>query len=326
MAACKVDPAIPKIVGTNQECEIFPELSMSYFVSERFQYQKPFFNPINKNEFIYNFIDYELSEFKLMKYNFETKEKTEIANNIKLINQAKWSRKGWIAFDDFPSYQIWIIKDNGDSLIQKTQNKYNLWPVWNVNGDKLYWNHSPVLGVPSFFLKQGLYNEHTDSISKYGDDYDGYTSRNDVSSNNNLLSGMFFTSNQQFNLSYADLSRNKFEFKSIITDSPEILSSSSVLGLCWSYDNQNIFFSVYNSGLYIANINTKQKNKLITFCDNKKYGAISASNDGKYLIAERIDRRLEYTSDGQPTGKIIEQSSIYLIDLQTLEETKVNLD
>ena len=64
----------------------------------------------------------------------------------------------------------------------------------------------------------------------------------------------------------------------------------------------------------------------MVFCDSKRYTKISCSPDGTRLIGERIDSYLEKNSNGSPTGKIIENSNIYLIDLQTLKETKINLE
>ena len=62
------------------------------------------------------------------------------------------------------------------------------------------------------------------------------------------------------------------------------------------------------------------------FCDTKRYETISCSADGKKLIGERVDSYLVKDNEGNATGRIMENSSIYLIDLETLEETKINLD
>ena len=74
------------------------------------------------------------------------------------------------------------------------------------------------------------------------------------------------------------------------------------------------------------NINNGSYTKLISFCDSKRYKSISCSPDGLKLIGERIDSYLKKDLNGNPTGQIIEKSSIYLIDLQTLKETKINLE
>ncbi len=120
MTSCLKDKVISTPSGEG-DCYSFGVLpSLTYFSNERFQYQAPYFNPNNVNEFVYNYKDFELDEYKLMKYNIQTGEKTVLANNVKIISQPKWSRKGWIAFDNVfnQNYQIWIIKDNGDSLKQ----------------------------------------------------------------------------------------------------------------------------------------------------------------------------------------------------------------
>ena len=272
-----------------------------------------------------NYTDLELNVCKLIKHDLETGIETELANNVKIITQPKWSKKGWIAFDNVfdQNYQIWIIKDNGDSLTQFTNKKYNFYPVWDAVGTNLYWRHSPVLGVPTYFLKQGLYNSNIDTIMANDDIYDGYTSYNDISINNILVSNIFINNNSHI----ACTSINNISFNSLINLNEEDLYG--LTGLSWSNNNEIVYFTVYNNshndGLFKIDIISGNYEKLIEFCNSKRYKQISCSNNGEKIIGERIDSYLIKNSENEATGEIVENSSIYLIDLITFEETKVNI-
>lgn len=296
-------------------------IGLSWFSSERLQYQTPYFNPNNDNEFVYNFKDYELGQYKLMKYNLQTGVKTELANNVKIITQPKWSRKGWIAFDNVfnNNYQISIIKDNGDSIKEITENKYNLFPVWDATGNNLYWQHSPVLGHPYYFVKQNLNTSIRDTILQNGDAHNGYVSLAEFSKSNKLIAKTHI-----LNKASIGLATNSFDFSSLINLSTAFLNT--LTGLTCLYDSETAYFTIYHNGLFKLNIQTGNYTKLIEFCDTKRYKSISCSSDGKRLIAERVDSYLAKNNDGKPTGQIVENSSIYLIDLETLEETKINLE
>lgn len=79
-------------------------------------------------------------------------------------------------------------------------------------------------------------------------------------------------------------------------------------------------------GLFKINTLTGKKERLICVCQSKFYNKISCSPDGKYLITERVDSQLEKDTIGNLTGKIIQSSTICLIDLVTLNESKLNLE
>ena len=65
---------------------------------------------------------------------------------------------------------------------------------------------------------------------------------------------------------------------------------------------------------------------LIEFCDSKSYGNISCSSDGQTLLTSRTDSYKKKDSLGNPIHPIHVKASIYLIDLNTLVETKINLE
>jgi len=324
LLACRKDKAIAYPVDNNLECSDFDwggkTIALTWFSSERFQYQTPYFNPNNNNEFVYNYKDYELNEYKLMKYNIQTAVKTELASNVKIINQPKWSRKGWIAFDNVygANYQMWIVKDNGDSLTQFTTNTSNLFPAWDATGDNLYWQHSPVLGIPYYLFKKGLYSSIVDTVMRDGDINEGYSAYNDISIDNKIISKVGI--GNKTHIGYTDL--NNISFTSLID-----LEQSNLIGLrglIWSNNSQIAYF--LHGGLYKLNIASKKHTLLMDFCETKKYIKISCSSNGKKLIGERVDSYIKKDVNGNITGQIVGNSTIYLIDLETLEETKINLE
>ncbi|MEX1192400.1 MAG: hypothetical protein WEA99_10540 [Brumimicrobium sp.] len=325
--ACRKDKPVPS-VEESSECKSFSKdlPPQTYFTNERFQYKAPHFNPNNSNEFIYHFRDYEQNEFQLLKYNLLTKQKTLIVESGKIANQPKWSSDGLIAYTHHVGYvdHIYLVKDNGDSLTQLTDNVHNMFPVWSSTGDELYWAYTPNLGIPYYFLKQNLDNSYPDTILQDGDSYGGYATYNSISHSNKLLS-LTLIGNKK-HIAWTSLNETPITYSSIANMS-QAFDYPSVSGLCWSSDEEYVYATVNGkeNGLYKIDINSSSKELLIPFCETKSYRSISASSDGNYLIGERIDRHLHLDDQSNPTGEIIENSSIYLIDLHTLEETKIDL-
>jgi len=329
MISCRKDKVVPAPSGVDN-CTNFENLpSLTFFTKGRFQYQTPYFNPNNLNEFVFNYKDFELEEYELVKYNIQTGVKTIIAENVNIISQPKWSRKGWVAVDNVynQNYQLWIVKDNGDSLIQKSISGGNIFPSWDSTGEYLYWQYSPNIppAFPYYFFKQGLYSSFTDTIMRDCDINHGYAGYSDISIDNILLTNTSI--NNEIHFAYAPLS--SLSFTSIFNNLSKF-NTDFMRGVSWSNNSQIGYFTFFNNsssdGLYKININSGTCTKLLDFCNSKRYQSISCSSDGKKLLGERVDSYLVKDGSGNPTGQIVENSSIYIIDLETLKETKINLD
>lgn len=331
--ACQKDKPTPCFETNDANCLDFEDLEtyqgITTFVKERFQYQTPSYNPNNPNEFVYNYKDLELNEFQLVKFNITTGIKTILANNVKIISQPKWSRKGWIAFDNVfnQNYQLWIVKDNGDSLIQKSVTGGNIFPAWDSAGDNLYWQNSPHSppAYPYYFFKQGIYSSITDTVMRDGDVNQGYAGYNEISRQNILLTNTLI--NNEIHFAYAPLSL--LSFTSIFNNLSQF-NTGFMRGVSWSDNSQIAYFSFYNNnetdGLYKLNISSGSYTRLIDFCHSKRYNSISCSSNGTEIIGERIESYLKKNSEGNITGQIVEKSCIYVINLETLTETKINLE
>lgn len=297
----------------------FPETGIIYdYYMYGKQYMSPCFNPNNSNEFVYYFRDYDNGTTQLKKYNIATGENSVIVNSGKIHGQPKWGKNGWIAYTSAPAYvgHIYVVKDNGDSLRQFTDNLHNLSPVWSDTSNDLYWVHSPDLGSQWYYLKQNLNENQSDTIA-----FNGFQStdilNNKILLTRNIEPAGYYGAPSYFG--YYDLDTySAFTIDNFIpfikVNVPYV-----VQGICWSNTNSAFFYTSNKDGLYMVNSQTGQPYNLIPFCDSKRYETISCSSDGKYLVAERVDSSIE-------SGKIIEKRKIYLIDLVTLKEIEVNLE
>lgn len=332
VSACKKDKPSPikcdELLGDwekDEGCYNFKLPPMNFFVSEANMYKQPCFNPNNQNEFVFHFRDNTQRKSQLVKYNILTKQKTVLyeSSEYSIWGQPKWSKKGWIAFTRTRAYvdHVFIVKDNGDSLRQFTQNTANYDPAWDAKGDYLYWTHSPVLAVPHFFLKKGLYSSVIDTVLKSDGENQGYSTYNEISLYNTLFSKTVV--NGTFSLGKADLAMQALTLTEIIDiDNPKYVG---VLGIASSNHPNEIYVSFSGNGLYRVNTSTKYMILMMPFCMSKWYSVISCSADGRFLVGERIDSHLAKDEDGNPTGERILKSTIWLVDTKTFKELKIDL-
>jgi len=315
---------IPKPIKVNtEECiELDFDLGGGLWITtlgkDRFQYKKPQFNPNNNDEFIYVYNDLELFEKQLIKYNLKTLTKTVLVDNARLVTQPKWSRKGWVAFDNVITYKTSILKDNGDSLTDFATNAASIYTAWDATGSNLYYQHTPALGVPYYLFKQNLETKIIDTILFPYDEHSGYAVFNDISIDNKIISVVGINNQKHIGVTNLD----DFSFKSLINLEADSLRAE---GLCWSNTSDFAYLSAYLDGLYRIDISTGEYELLLEYCSSKQYKNISCSPDGTKIIAERIDSYVDKDVNGNITGKIVQNSSIYIFDLLTLTETKINL-
>src|SRR5690606_12569495 len=170
-----------------------------------------------------------------------------------------------------------------------------------------------------------LGGENIDTVLCSSGENLGFCSKSDVSFENNLL-GHTFVNNKNY-IGFANL--NDFDLSlSGIIDYNAIFDYPNPQGLSWHSSGLHFYVSHLGGdkrGMFKVNLNGDIQ-QLKKYCDNKGYSIISCSKDGKKLIAERVESFLERDSDNNPTGKIIQKSSIWLIDTETLKETRINLE
>ncbi|MEZ4826022.1 MAG: hypothetical protein R3C61_06970 [Bacteroidia bacterium] len=105
-----------------------------YLRTDSLLWYSPRYNPRNPDEIIYTLIFSGKLGGELWKFNLCTGENLRLATDVMLYPN-DWSKKGWILFHR-TDYQIWKIKDNGDSLQQITNQYANYTPRWLGGGDQ----------------------------------------------------------------------------------------------------------------------------------------------------------------------------------------------
>lgn len=303
-------------------CKQAPQFIFSSFTEDRFQYKSPYFNPLNGNEICYFYRDNQESIYSLVKYNFVTGVKFELVSDVRINTKAVWNTKGWIAFDKFEDAQIWAVKEDGDSLFQVTQDIYNFFPSWSASGKQLYFRHTPTIGIPYYFVRFNFTTFEIDTLLQDGDTHNGYVVYNDIDTSNIMIAQTLF--NGYHALGLFDLDKGMNQFTELLN-----LEMSEWMGLSdvtISPDGQKSYAAVTPHGIFEIDNLSGAITKIIDFCWDKKYHKISISPDGRFLVSERVDSYLDLTENGNPTGRIVRNSNIYLINLETLEETKINIE
>jgi Tol biopolymer transport system component len=88
----------------------------------------PQFNPNNPYEIAY-IVTFNSGLRQLYKFNFKTGVKTYLTDNV--LDEFSWGSNEWILLSGC-DYQIWKIKDNGDSMTRITNTSaINSNPLWS---------------------------------------------------------------------------------------------------------------------------------------------------------------------------------------------------
>ena len=180
--------------------------------------------------------------------------------------------------------------------------------------------HSTNLAFPYYFLKKGLYSTNVDTVLQNGDVNNGVATYGDIKFNKLLA---ITNINNKNSAAITDL--NTINFNSLL-NTENIFGDVRPSSMCWSNTEEFMYLTYSNLGLYKHNINAGTYELLIEFCDSKSYGNISCSSDGQTLLTSRTDSYKKKDSLGNPIHPIHVKASIYLIDLNTLVETKINLE
>lgn len=167
-------------------------------------------------------------------------------------------------------------------------------------------------------MRQRLYSSQIDTV------YHGYSFYMNISWQNRMFAEFYNGVSMQFGTSPISSSLN---FLSLVDAGANNFVGLS--GTSWSGSEDEIYFSCINgfdnSGLYRMSASSGSYEKLVDYCDNRHYMVISCSSDDNSLIVEKVLSTLIMIDD-KPTGEIRRKSKIYLLDLETFEETEIHLD
>lgn len=188
---------------------------------------------------------------QLVKYNLKTTQKTVLTNNMRFIEEPAWSSQGWIAFAHYPSYQIYLLKDDGSGLTQFTEDATNLFPRWSSYGNYLHWGHAAVLAQNTKWLRKSSSNHSMDTVSYgSGDANSLQVSNTKISRINKILTAKLF--NNVWYWAHTHLDESPFNFIPII-DVSKLPNEERFP--CRSYESQKIYISHYFLGeIYCINV------------------------------------------------------------------------
>lgn len=323
VTSCKKDQNYGSGMTYNPDCDIEFDYSFGVgsieHIEDSVQFKMACFNPNNPNEIVYQYIDWTNYNFEVRKYNLITHATQTLVIDFFMNALPAWSIDGVIAMND-PGGVLYTVNDDGSNFSQFTSFGGNWNFAWAF-GNNLVWGHQDQGNGLRYNFIKSLTDPVHDTLMNPGQGLNKFV----ISSNNKFLVS---TNNTFYSV---QLSPNQSYSLADFQVTPNELIGSSH-GLTWHPSGTKFYTSVYpngegsDPGLYEVQYPSGISKRLIKYCDSKQYSRISCSPDGKFLVAERIDCTQEFTSQGNFNGNINVNTSIYLFNLATRQEIKVNLE
>lgn len=287
------------------------------------QHTLPAFNPNDANEFAYQ--HFENGIYQLRRHNIQTGENVLLMDNVNLISKPSWSSTDWIAFDSYPLYRIRAIHARNETIAQVSDEIYGLYPLWMPSGEEIMYQYSPVLANPFYLIRKGLNNGQV--LAAPADTlFFGWHSRMAVAKNAPIIAGRFEDGGIS-QLAVGNAQNELFQPEVPVELNKHILYSISSVSV--APDGNTLYFSTYlnnpDDGLFKVDVASGTLDKVLGHCRREQITDTDCSPDGNQLIMVRQHERFGYHENGQPDGKIYQQSRIYLLNLQTGEEQLIEL-
>ncbi|MDD3005949.1 hypothetical protein, partial [Flavobacterium sp.] len=278
------------------------------FGFDSLQFRFPVFNPNNPHEIIYQYINYQTDVFQLLKYNYTTKQKQMLVDNFRTSFQPEWSRLNFI---EYYNYFVQPVKINlNGEFIPPNANPFTGSVIGLPNGKEVVWNNG------NSIFKKNINQNKIDTLVK------------DISSKVYFSTTGIALFRNIDGFQYTDLN-SLTESSTVDYKQISINIQGSIPGLCWHPSGKKFYvsqiFDYEKSGIYEVEFPSGKARKIIQFCDKRVYKSLSCSTNGNYLVGEGIDMYQQFDNQGNFTGKIFENSNIYLINIQTSEEIKLDL-
>lgn len=305
-------------------CDEFTDSELDNSIQSKELFGTPCFNPNNNSQFVYSYWDLETTTFQLRLHNLSTCEDKLLVDNVSVISQPKWSKSGIITFDNSLNYKVSVVNENSGSLYEIDYPTANLYPSINTYGTRLFWCHSPTLGVPYFYLSANLNGSDIDTLLTSEGQNLGFSGYSDLNDSNWIVCKTFI--NNEEHLAVKNLNVPESDFISLLNLTQ--MDMRGIDGICWSGNSEHVFFTIpssiiaENRGLFKINVSNSKITRLIKFCPSKRMKSVSCSSDDKNLLVEMI---LYERENNQNTNLIVCKSHICRIELSSLKQTIINI-
>lgn len=296
-------------MNIKEQCEELEALvdmqGMPLFYQVYPSYGVPCFNPNNPDEIIFFYAKENAGPpHKLVKYNLSSKEYQTIYEGQFGI-RPRWSKKGWILLSLWnelgnDGFNIWKIKENGDSLTQLTTTGNCFAPEWNKNGDKFIYQFANVFPDPVFI---------TADVNGVAID----TFLVGTNGGGSWQHDSLFSYTDIYGLYLGDLSKDSAELLFEV-ESPNSISKG---GTEW-VDDSNIIWS-HLDGIYITNIHSEETTRIIGSCNSEYYQLPTYSPQIDKVVFQRVDR----VKTDNEIGNLF--TGLYIMNLDGTCEEKIEI-
>lgn len=296
-------------INLNNPCEQFESLvdlqGIPLFHQVYPSYGVPSFNPSNSDEIIFFYApDNSPPPFQLLKFNLSSKE-YQIIFEGQFGIRPRWGKKGWILLSlqnelGNDGFNIWKIKENGDSLTQLTTNGRSFFPEWNNEGNRLIYqigNTSPT----KFVIADQMGNAIDTTFVGVGS---GGSWQHDSLVANATFKGLFVGNPYRGIDSYQ-----------LISDVEN--NSLSVGGAEWINDEYVIWSHV--TGIYSTNITNDVTIKIKETCNSKYYQLPTYSSELDKVVFQKIER----IETDDEIGELV--SGLYMMNPDGTNEEKIEV-
>lgn len=289
------------------------------------QFMYPAFNPNNPYEFAYYQIAADsgsqlITGHQLMKFNYKTGVKTKLLDNVEITGHPAWNLEGWIAFKTVPS-GFFIVKDDGSQLSKFSELSYGNLDnglTWINGSNTLLWGGGQANGT-SFINTKTIGDQDIVQIYNEFAIFDIFM----VSPDNMLIANNGFTYYTTIDLNLDSLYHQLRQYNH---------NGFPYGKMNWHVDGRRFYMGFTGSpetiGFFEIDFPSGEVKRIISFCDKEIIKEAICSPLGDKLILQKIERTLIPGPD--PTisigGFLIENSSLWLFDIDSGKEVKLPLD
>jgi len=284
-------------------------LAFGYFTQiNQIQYEMPCFNPDNSAEIVFIEHDYDGAVYSLTKLNLSSGLESILLDSLAIISPPKWSN-GWIFFgtDDF---NIWKLRDDGDSLVQLTFDGDNKFPEPSPDGTQLCYLVSGSGPYGEVFISTS--GTLIDTVHAYGPGTGGwYESNWSVTDKICTSTGSI----PDYGVGYFDLTTGVLE---TVAQWGYESGQDEIVAIKWHPNSEDIYLSKWSNDLLKINIHSGEQTIVKLGCFHHYYPDFSISADGQSIIACKLE------VDSIISNQVLHiKQSIVLMNINGCEEVVV---